>query len=996
MRISLIANSSIQYYKFKIDLNDDFGQRHKLIFREPYEGNIKDFYFDPLFKYENQFYRKNELVELDALTEGGLVKKDYNLSVLEVINEAQVQQYNNINTALNQYKKHWIPLPLFKDNKINKGLIEPTDWARCYIDFDQETNTGNVTIAIDTTLAKNQEDKKSPYLSDNPGENIFQLCDDPYFISQFIYHSSERNWLEKYLNKLFFRNEEQQIQKPFLKHIGAYILVIKWLKTSGFFPEFQICSDSVNKIPVDLVVDIGNSATCALLIENQKSDEFKFDRIKKLRVQDYTNPNEEYTDPFPMNLIFNESNFGDFKGIVYENNKFVLPSLVRIGFEAKKLIDQSAHRLDLGRELNICNSSPKRYLWDEKPSAYEWEFNPGNTDSLKTVSLKGITDQLKKNGELKSRNDSPGRKAFYSRKSLMKFVFLEIITHAYIQINSYQFRLEHGELTSPRTLKRIVVSCPTAMTQFEQIELRKAAEEACKLLNNYIQFYFDNEDAKLLWFQEPEIIPSVNDLKKEIADYAEKKDWNYDEATCSQLVFIYSLINQKLKTNSFAINEYLLKNKESIIVGSIDYGAGTTDVLVSEYRIKKDKKTNITEITPNPKFSDSFKLAGDDLINLLIHRLFLKSGLNDSVIQKLATINNISDIDNKLTTFFGVNSNSIGFSGRIRRKSFVQRVCIPFAIKCLEHANDKKVTSYHISEIIGLTIDETQDFDIIKKFEEHFGFEISNLTIEIVPDKVNEIIRQTFSSLIQTITDIFNFYDCDYIVLSGKPASLNSLETLVKSFINNYSDKLINLNKYWLGTWYPSSDALGYVTDPKTIVCVGAMISNLSTRNNLLKDFCLNTSLLKTNIVSNADYIITLDVNKKIELLSPRKSNNIFHCSLPFEFKSSKYLGENYPSSNLLVLDIDEDKIGDYIRQGNPNISDLDLKTQVDKKANDIRVKSPLSISISRIYNENKEKLEIVNVDNNEGESVNTKFLKLSYKTLEKSNYWLDSCEFIL
>ena len=996
MRISLIANSSIQYHKFKIDLNDDFGQKNKLIFREPYEGTIKDFYFDSLIKIENQYFRYKELVELDALTEGGLVKKDYNLSVLEVIKEEQIQQFNNINTALNQYKKHWIPLPLFKYNKINKGLIEPTDWARCYIDYDHESKSGNVTIAIDTTLAKNQEDKKSPFLSDNPGENIFQLCDDPYYISQFIYHSSERNWLEKYLNKLFFRNEEQQIQEPFLKHIGAYILVIKWLKSSGYFPEFQICSDTVNKIPVDLVVDIGNSATCALLIENQKSDEFKFDRIKKLKIQDYTNPNKEYTDPFPMNLIFNESNFGDFKGIVYDNNKFVLPSLVRVGFEAKNLIDQSAHRLDLGRELNISNSSPKRYLWDEKPSINEWEFNPGNTDFLKTVSLKGITDQVKKNGELKGVKDSPSRKAFYSRKSLMKFVFLEIITHAYIQINSYQFRLEHGELTTPRTLKRIVVSCPTAMTQFEQIELRKAAEEACKLLNNYIQFYFDNEDAKLLWFQEPEIIPSVNDLKKDIAEYADKKDWNYDEATCSQLVFIYSLINQKLKTNGFAINEYLLKNKESLTVGSIDYGAGTTDVLVSQYSIKKDRKTNITEITPNPKFSDSFKLAGDDLINLLIHRLFLKSGSNDSIIQKLATTNNISDIDNKLNTFFGVNSNSIGFSGRIRRKSFIQRVCIPFAIKCLEHANDNDVISYHISDIIGLTKEETLDSEIIKKFEEHFGFEISNLTIDIVPDKVNDIIRQTFSSLIQTISDIFNFYDCDYIVLSGKPASLDCLETLVKSFINNYSDKLINLNKYWLGTWYPFANASGYVNDPKTIVCVGAMISNLTTRNNLLKDFNLNTSLLKTKIVSNADYIVNLDIIKKLELLSPRKSENVFHSSLPFEFKSSKYLGENYPSSNLLVLDIDEDNIEEYIRHSNPNISDLDLKSQIDKKANDIRVKSPLAISISREFNENKEKIEITNVDNIEGDSVNIKFLKLSYKTMGKSNYWLDSFEFIL
>ena len=89
----------------------------------------------------------------------------------------------------------------------------------------------------------------------------------------------------------------------------------------------------------------------------------------------------------------------------------------------------------------------------------------------------------------------------------MKFVFLELLIHAYVQINSYKFREDHGNLTIPRTLKRITISCPTGMIQYEQIALREAAEDACKLLNNYVKYYFDSNENKF-WFELPEIIQS--------------------------------------------------------------------------------------------------------------------------------------------------------------------------------------------------------------------------------------------------------------------------------------------------------------------------------------------------------------------------------------------------------------------------------------------------------------------------------------------------------
>ena len=149
---------------------------------------------------------------------------------------------------------------------------------------------------------------------------------------------------------------------------------------------------------------------------------------------------------------------------------------MRIGWEADHLINASVTDLSLGYELKTYNSSPKRYLWDDAPAEREWEFNPKDYRNIKKVYLNGITNQLKTDGELVRGNEMFMSKPLFSRKSLMKFVFLEILVHAYAQINSYEFREEHGQMMVPRTLKRITISCPTAMIQAEQVALRQASE----------------------------------------------------------------------------------------------------------------------------------------------------------------------------------------------------------------------------------------------------------------------------------------------------------------------------------------------------------------------------------------------------------------------------------------------------------------------------------------------------------------------------------------
>lgn len=1000
-RISLISNSSIQYHKFDAEINLDFSKSNKVYFQQPFDSNILDFTLDPLFKVSKDgneiFYRKQQLIERDFIVNNKL-KGDVDLSNCNEI--VDFYETNNLKKTLKHFKKKWIPLPYFKDNSINKDVMYPTDWVRFYFDCDEEYKNVKIVLAIDTTLAKNESDKTGPQLSLNPDENIFKIHTNEINISTFLFSTnSYTSWIEGYLADVFYgKNDELRYEQPIKQYVSNYILLLKWIESLKETPELQLFTDDIKKIPVDLVIDIGNSATCALLFENQNDDAFTFEKVKKINIQDYTNPHLEYNDPFPMNLVFRESNFGNINKEKYHNNKFTVPSFVRIGYEAESLINTSAINLNLGYELKTYNSSPKRYLWDKNPAEKEWEFYPTDFNKIKKVYLSGISEQLKIDGAL-TNGEVFGSKSLFSRNSLMKFVFLELLIHAYVQINSYKFREEHGNLTVPRTLKRITISCPTGMIQYEQIALREAAEDACKLLNNYVKFYFDSNDNKF-WFELPEIIPSIKDIAKKLPDLEERKDWIYDEATSCQLVFIYSLLSKKLQGNNYVIENYLFKNKDKITVGSIDIGAGTTDVMIANYSLNKEHKT--INIKPDPQYWDSFKLAGDDLLKEIIQQVIIEGTINSSVdegctgvIENFAKLRGIENISEKLNGFFGQDTNKIGYVAKMMRKAFIHQVAIPIAMHYLKNANSKNNSAISFEQIIDK---EFKNKELITYFEKHFGFNFLDIKWNISSEKINAITSSVFDSIVKQLCLVLNQYQCDYVVLSGKPCSLNSLEDIFLKYLTLSPNNLVNLNTYWIGKWFPYSDNRGFVEDPKTMVSVGAIIALMSGKLNKINDLKLNTEIIKQKLVSTADYIVKSNYNTKEVILTPNKNENtVVVQSLPYQFGYSKYISKNYPVSDLYSISLNNSEISKSVKIRFPNKENCFYEEQINIEKNNIFQNLPLKITLSRELDDSKEQLKIESVEDAEGNDKSNKFFKLNYQTLDNENgYWLDTCEFIL
>jgi hypothetical protein len=998
MSISFIANTGIQFYRFEAQIDANTLRRSKFCFIERFDLNRDKFWIDEVIKLpieEDKWARRSQLEKNGTINKEAVFIDDIKLEGLELLNDAEFYEVGNVNRALNFFQKKWIPLPFFKKNNISDDYFGPTDWVRIYFETIEE-NKLSFVLMVDTSAANNPDDTVSPFINENPNENIFSLCNNDKLTLGFLDVLNDCQWVEDYISKIFY-NPNAQIEKPYLKHVANYIFFIRILRSIEQFPQVTLLSDQAESTDVDLVIDIGNSKTCALLFEHPIDDKFDFNTVKRLEILDLGNPLVKYNESFSTKLVFKETSFGSIHSELNQNKKFQWMSPARIGFEAEQTINDSDVEIAMSREVKTYNSSPKRYLWDNQPSTHEWEFHHNNISlPPKRVYKKGISEQLNADGSL-CIGGVFGTKSTFSRKSLMSFVYLEIIAHAIRQINSISFRSTHGRPGHKRKIKRILITCPTAMIKTEQIALRACAEDAMKMANQY-QSIINNNAIIETNNNMIEVIPSVIDLRRNIDDLDRRVDWIYDEATSSQLLFMYTMLQHKFSGDAEQLfnlfgKSYIEKPQENktITIGSLDIGGGTSDLLICEY----DYKINLnTSITPKPLFWESFNLAGDDLIKELIQNIILEGKIKQDtdkgctgVIENHARQLGIDSIAKKLNGFFGKDSNHIGYKGKLMRVNFINQIAMPIITIYMENANSGKTYQMTYDEIFEKNKPSEK---LLQYFERHFGFQFQDIVWTISSLKTNEIITSVFYKLVKQVSNIMSKYQCDLIVLSGRPNSFNAIENLFNKFLSITPNRLYNLNHFWIGKWYPFADSNGYIADPKTVVSVGALISLMGGRLKKLGPFYLNNEYLKTKLISTADYMGPLKDNSiKEVVLKPKDQEGVFNViELPSLIGFKMINAEHYPSRAIYSIKLSSRVTG----ANNPA-----EETQLELLKHNIISKMPLQIKISREFESDKELIKIEEVLDNEKNELSKSYFQLSPQTLnDQEGYWLDTGEFLL
>ena len=940
---------------------------------------------------------------------------------------------------LDTVENQWLPAPMFERDSSGNGVFGPTGWCRMKLVPDgrvRNVRRYHLVWAFDTASVKNGMSGVKPFFYDGEEEKRYSICDEVSLLFDFFSPKPyDCEWVDDYIATLIHGgkdNSELASADGVVSHfryIAYYITMISYLRKMGLTPDVVLYAEEEASKPVDLVLDIGNSRTCGVLFEDAD-----FTKVDMLQLQDLSEPWKVYKKPFDMRLAFHQCRFGEMD----VPGQFLWQSFLRVGDEAIKLIYKSRPSNGVAlRTTNY--SSPKRYLWDNKQFEGQWDFLTTEEDSNlslnRYINVKGLSEQFDSDGSLR-RDKSGGIFSSFSRRSLMTFVMIEIFQQASCQINSAAYREKRGEVNLPRKLRSVLVTCPTAMSKEEQVILRQCAEDAyiallrCKDPDLYERPYDPAE-----WQDKIQIIPSVKDLSvnpNNPASQRLKTEWGYDEATCCQLVYLYAEVAQRYLNhcadffNLYGhVREEFLEDgyhRKSLTIGSVDIGGGTTDLMVCAY--KYDEK-GVCKLTPKPLFWDSFYYAGDDILEEIVRAVIIegqdKGGgrlyegpifnavcsnymalPDDDFIEALGLkgkvrLDNLTEAERedikysyasretseRIHNFFGWDKASMDYKDRLMRQDFNVQVSVPMGMRLLEMLGcGRKSARLKYEDFFGelqpasFILEHFADhFSIVKGGKTYVSVDFRKIIWNFDADLLSRIIITKMDPLMKQLAIILDTYNCDVVLLAGRPTSLDAITDLFLKYYPVSPNRLVRLNDYRVGEWYPFADGLGYFKDQKSLVAVGAMIGYMSS-NGGIDGFHMDMTHFKKDMVSTANYMgLYSAVNQKIAeaILTPEQNTATFEVhGFPLFIGCKQLVSVFYQARPLFALELAEG---------------VGLHT----------VSLPLKVSVVRNYSQDKEMLKIVSAVDSTGKPFSIQKLKFGVQSLAGDGaYWLDKGEFVL
>ena len=996
--ISLIMNSGVQFLDFglKIDWKDKEWRTKSM-------GNFAS-------GGENHPIRR--LVEHRS-GEGYCDSSDLSRMV-KVEHEISVEQSFKLLDGV------WLPIPVLRTVASTEGFDDgPYNWARARIvkltEPDVEGNTYRVTLAFDTKIFPNRADVAylAPTEEDVRFGAVFGLAYQSHQMSWFLDYKWVNEWLLELFTELAPESDRLKIHPDDLKtdinakfHQGHYLNILAILGEEIDIPRIKMISnrsDEINRaIPVDMVLDVGNSRTCGILIEDHVQEKDGLKKRYELELRDLTRPERVYSEPFESRVEFAQAFFGKDHFSVQSGRRdaFQWATIARVGKEAARLASRRE-----GNEGATGLSSPKRYLWDDARYEQGWRFNSSyvKTDYEPYATADPLSGLINEYGEalhiLRDDIDEeferkmPVFQPKYSRRSLMTFMLSEVLMQALMQINSpaQRAKLEHSK--APRFLRSIILTVPPAMPKPEREIFRQSIYQAIGLVWKSLgwdksddDFDFTSQSAReKYWPILPEVIIQ------------------WDEATCGQVVYLFNETQNNYggRPEEFiaALQRPDKKEKDRITIATVDIGGGTTDLVINDYSLdygENGGSGSNAYIIPTQRFRDGFKVAGDDILLDMIRDVVVESltvGLKNA---------GLRDPEPILSELIG--DQALKVQDALLRQQLTLQVFSPIGLRVLKEyegydpmQKNNTLNGKTFSELLEDVEKPTESVldyinEPIRRALGNANFNILDLPVQVNLERIHSLfIRGDYFDICKTfnaLCEVINSYQCDVLLLTGRPSRLPGVQSFFRSRLPLPVGRILPLHHYRTGNWYPFHKQ-GRIDDPKTTAAVGAMLCFLC-KDMRLTNFYLRSMAMTA--YSTVKYIGYLDNNNVI------KDSNVYYRDIDldnedydfpdtsFEVRGDTRLGfrqlnvERWVASPLYMLSIES-------REWKAMLNNEGVVLQVT-----------LGIKNSRNSKERAENFYIKNVTASNGRScVRERDITLHLNTMtdaglgDQKLYWLDT-----
>ena len=738
----------------------------------------------------------------------------------------------------------WLPIPFLRFNPPRTFVEGPDNWARVQIrklaEPDSAGNTHRVTLALDSQINDLSPGALAPTTNDILNGTRFALAwrDDEVF--DFL----DQTWIDGWLREAFLHyatSVESRSEREIAQALRGFEYQAHWLNLLTLLgeqltvPEVKIVTHTLSTpaIPVDLILDVGNTHTCGVIIEDQGDANDGLRQTAELQVRSLSEPQFLNEPLFTSRLEFSEARFGKqhFSVESGREDAFVWPSIVRVGDEARKLAMQR-----LGTEGNSGISSPRRYLWDETPVLQDWRFSQMNSKSQREplATAFPLMNLMNDDGQplytLPLDERLPVFSPQYSRSTLMTHMLCELLAQALGQINSVATRLRLGFPASPRQLRTIILTLPSAMPKQEREIFRRRMFEAIALVWKAMGWHPQDDDFSNSKQRDKSVVP-VPQIQME-----------WDEASCGQLVWLYNeaISHYAGQTETFfaslARPDRIGTPDEmpgrALRVASIDIGGGTTDMAIVHYQLDDGTGSNV-KITPHLLFREGFKVAGDDILLDIIQRCVLPA------LQTQLQKSGITDAAALMATLFG-DSGRIDTQAVLRQQTTLQLFMpIGHAILSAWEQSDINDPLAGLHATFGelLTQQPTRNvMNYLKQAIDHaLPASAPAFDLFAVPLQVNFSDLQaamlggqfTLTAPIHAVCEAISHYGCDVLLVTGRPGCLPGVQALIRHLQPVPVNRMVWLDKYRVHEWYPFSQQ-GRIGNPKSTAAVGAMLCSLA------------------------------------------------------------------------------------------------------------------------------------------------------------------------
>lgn len=835
-----------------------------------------------------------------------------------------------VDRSFKLFNGSWLPLPYLRLGRQHQFASGPTTWARGRVvalepGDDLSGATHRLTIAFDTSVFDDARDSAylAPTRADVQSGAAFKLAFQAHEMGWFLEEPWIANWLQEVFEDqapscLRLQPEDIGVELKQFSHHGHYLNWLTLIGERAKLPEIVVRSnaaDDVEKaIPVDMVLDVGNSRTCGILIEDHPQQGHGLKNRYELALRDLSLAHHVSVEPFESRIEFAQVVLGKEQHACQSgrSDAFVWPTIARVGPEAQRLANNRR-----GTEGSTGLSSPKRYLWDTERYVPGWRFNVSVSRAEIEPHATGapFSNLINELGEalytLDAEERMPVFMPHYSRSALMTFMLSEVLTQALVQINSPAQRLKQGDPEKARHLRTIILTVPPSMPKPERDIFANRMEQAMALVWKALGWHGEDQDMEpgggrdTAWPPFPQV------------------HTRWDEATCAQVVYLFSESQEHFGGRPEDFFRALRRKREGdkekrITVASIDIGGGTSDLVVTDYRLDEGTGANVY-IHPEQRFRDGFKIAGDDLVLEVVQKVVVPA-----IEDKLRT-DGVNDPGPLLSRLIGFESSSV--HDKALRQQLALQILYPLGLRILK--DYEQYNPVQRAEASTRTFGEWLEGRdppsdaVIAYFangvRRETGGNAEPFNLLTVPATIDLNRLHGFflgdqfelCKTIQALCEIVHLYNCDVLLLSGRPSRLPGVQALFRLLLPLPPDRIVALHGYRTGIWYPFHKD-GRVNDPKTTAAVGAMICKVGGERRIPNFNFLSNAFVAYSTVRN---IGLMDQNMII------KDEDVYYRDVrlddaeymlpdtPFEMRGRMVLGfrqldsERWGGSPLYVLD---------------------------------------------------------------------------------------------